>query len=652
MNRSSFKLWLQEAVTELRKWPRTNALVWLGCLLGSLLLWWFAIAAKQQTQQSWVSNSALTSPKSSVEASAPQNQTAELVILDDVAPQVAAPAPDDESLRRISETALALHSRLQEGPDTATQHASKSGRIAGLAVAMRQDQLANSDGAFWQPMSEVIAELELAVRLGDIADGPAIGLITELRGRYAELRAAQGSSLLAPSPSPSPAPAASPEAVPERAEPDAVILESAQSRAALPFTLRALPWLTALLPLGCLLFGFKQLTARMRRRHEADPKAGYNAIVEPKQAAKMTAAPPAPNRHAAERRTQAAILQLLDEMEPLAEGDLSQEATVNEDLTGALADAFNHAVHELRRLVSHINSSSEQVRAAVVESRTRTFKMAKQGAVQAREVNRTNDRLDQMQLDVQSLSTTSHQVAAYAQDVAERTQHAAKAVERSCDALAKMRTQANLAERSMRRLVGSTQGIEARLSEVQAAAKRTDLLALNSTIHAASRTTVAEGEFMDASDARATGSPTQNFAELATDVSSLANLLGTATRDIDQLSDVITDEAKDSLQAMLLTVAQVETTEQLTRDAQNHLNEIATAAQALGTAVVEVASRTEEQAQGVTDIAGTTRVINDITHDTATALTQAVDDLQRLENLSHSLEASVHGFRLPAENES
>ncbi len=637
MSVANFRLWFSDVLIELKRWPKAGLFIWLACFVAAVLLWLLSLYAKNATQNVWSDLAVKLSPATvSTDAiGSAASQTTELRVLDNVVP------PDDQALKRISETALTLHSRLQQSTEVAALHASKAGRVAGLAVAMRQEQLTNNEASFWQPMGSAIGELEASVRSGDVRDGPAIGLITELQSRFVDLRqqsARANSFTNTPRSAASVEPALQPASIPTQQKPP------------LPMALKLLPWLIFLLPIGCLLYALHAIRRAVRIRHERHPKEGYAQVASTHQAQQMTAAAPPSNRHAAERRTQAAILQLLDEMEPLAEGDLTHEASVTEDLTGALADAFNQAVHELRRLVNQINRSSSEVRNAVTHSRERTLSMAKHGVVQAREVTRTHDRLEQMQSDVQSLSATSQQVAAYAQDVAKRTQHAAAAVTRSSDALAVMRKQASVAERSLRRLVSSTKGIETRLEDIQTASKRTDLLALNSTIHAASRPLAAEGGTMEFMESTQESHSSQNFAELATDVSSLAALLSHATRDIDQLSDVIRDEAKDSLQAMQATVAQVETTENLSQDAQNHLDEIATAAEALGSAVQEIANRTAVQAQGVIDVTDTTRVINDITHDNATALTQAVEDLQQLENLSNSLEASVHGFRLPPDS--
>jgi len=53
---------------------------------------------------------------------------------------------------------------------------------------------------------------------------------------------------------------------------------------------------------------------------------------------------------------QESILKLLDEMSALADGDLTVEAEVTDQITGAIADSVNFAVMEMRELVTQINS--------------------------------------------------------------------------------------------------------------------------------------------------------------------------------------------------------------------------------------------------------------------------------------------------------
>jgi twitching motility protein PilJ len=53
---------------------------------------------------------------------------------------------------------------------------------------------------------------------------------------------------------------------------------------------------------------------------------------------------------------QAAILRLMNELQLVAEGDLTQQATVTEDITGAIADSVNYTVEELRTLVAQVQA--------------------------------------------------------------------------------------------------------------------------------------------------------------------------------------------------------------------------------------------------------------------------------------------------------
>src|SRR5262249_23008158 len=60
----------------------------------------------------------------------------------------------------------------------------------------------------------------------------------------------------------------------------------------------------------------------------------------------------ADNQTEQNERNQQAILRLLDELSSLADGDLTVQATVTEDITGAIADSINYAIEALRDLVT------------------------------------------------------------------------------------------------------------------------------------------------------------------------------------------------------------------------------------------------------------------------------------------------------------
>ena len=69
-------------------------------------------------------------------------------------------------------------------------------------------------------------------------------------------------------------------------------------------------------------------------------------------------------------QNQNAILRLLDELADLADGDLTTEATVTEDFTGAIADSINFAIDQMRGLVQSIRGTAVRVASAAQENMT------------------------------------------------------------------------------------------------------------------------------------------------------------------------------------------------------------------------------------------------------------------------------------------
>ena len=166
MNWSRMRLWFNDARIELKRWPRRSLVVWCICLAALIGLWFIAVAAKNATIDAWSAAAPAGPDASESQTASTLAEPTELVILDSL------PPPDESALRRIVETAMTLRSRLQLNNDSAAKSADDAGQVAGLAINLMQDQLANNNESFWQPMSEAIAKLEQSVRLGEVSHGP------------------------------------------------------------------------------------------------------------------------------------------------------------------------------------------------------------------------------------------------------------------------------------------------------------------------------------------------------------------------------------------------------------------------------------------------------------------------------------------------
>ena len=116
------------------------------------------------------------------------------------------------------------------------------------------------------------------------------------------------------------------------------------------------------------------------------------------------------------QRNQEAILRLLDEMSSLADGDLTVEATVTEDVTGAIADSVNFAVEALRDLVSGVNSTARQVAAQAQETEATTTQLAEASEHQAQEIRVASDTVNQMAESFDDMAKRSSESAEVAQN--------------------------------------------------------------------------------------------------------------------------------------------------------------------------------------------------------------------------------------------
>src|SRR5437762_2910611 len=85
-------------------------------------------------------------------------------------------------------------------------------------------------------------------------------------------------------------------------------------------------------------------------------------------------------------RNQQAILRLLDELSSLADGDLTVQATVTEDITGAIADSINYAVDALRGLVSAINGSAIQLDSATRQTQALSQHLSRASGAQSKQI--------------------------------------------------------------------------------------------------------------------------------------------------------------------------------------------------------------------------------------------------------------------------
>ncbi|MCF6318478.1 MAG: methyl-accepting chemotaxis protein, partial [Proteobacteria bacterium] len=221
-------------------------------------------------------------------------------------------------------------------------------------------------------------------------------------------------------------------------------------------------------------------------------------------------------------RNQLAILRLLDEMGSLADGDLTVNATVSEDVTGAIADSINFAIEALRSLVKTINDASVGVASAAQEAQATALHLAEASEHQAHQITNASAAINEIAVSIDEVSINSLESADVAQRSVLIAHNGAEIVRQTIEGMDNIRNQIQETSKRIKRLGESSQEIGNIVELINDISEQTNILALNAAIQAASA-----------------GEAGRGFAVVADEVQSLAERTSNATKQIESLVQAI-----------------------------------------------------------------------------------------------------------------
>src|SRR5882757_6748334 len=181
-------------------------------------------------------------------------------------------------------------------------------------------------------------------------------------------------------------------------------------------------------------------------------------------------------------RNQEAIMRLLDELSSLADGDLTVQATVTEDITGAIADSINYAIEALRELVTTINDSAIQLDGAAKQTQAAAAHMAKASSAQSRQISSASESMADMAASIEEVSGNSERCSDVARHSVDIAHKGGDAVRRTIDGMNAIRETIQETSKRIKRLGESSQEIGNIVELINDIAEQTNILALNASI--------------------------------------------------------------------------------------------------------------------------------------------------------------------------
>lgn len=327
---------------------------------------------------------------------------------------------------------------------------------------------------------------------------------------------------------------------------------------------------------------------------------------------------------------QDAILRLLNEIEGLAEGDLTVQATVTGDFTGAIADAINYAIQQLRELVARIEEVSTDVSAASDQTRTTALELSTAAESQARETASASAAISEMAITIDQVSANATESAAVAERSVSIAGQGATVVQNTIAGMDRIREQIQETAKRIKRLGESSQEIGDIVSLIGDIAEQTNILALNAAIQASMA-----------------GDAGRGFAVVADEVQRLAERSAGAAKQVATLVAAIQADTGAAVASMEQTTAEVVSGAALSQDAGVALGQIEAVSTDLAELIQDISTAARHQSSTAGHISNTMNVIQGITSSTLDQANRTAASIGELADMAVELRQSVSGFRLP-----
>ncbi len=326
---------------------------------------------------------------------------------------------------------------------------------------------------------------------------------------------------------------------------------------------------------------------------------------------------------------QAAILRLMNELQTVAEGDLTQQATVTEDITGAIADSVNYTVEELRSLVAQVQDTVGRVTETTQQVEQTSTELLAASTEQLREIRNTGDSVLQMAGRINDVSAQAQETAQVARQSLRAAETGLGAVQNAIGGMNAIRDQIQDTSKRIKRLGESSQEIGEITELISDITEQTNVLALNAAIQAASA-----------------GEAGRGFSVVAEEVQRLAERSGDATRQIAAIVRTIQTDTQDAVGAMERSTQGVVEGARLSDAAGAALGDIDRVTRELSELIQRISQEALREAESANVVAANIQHIFVVTEQTSEGTRSTAQMVRELSRTAEELKASVARFKI------
>ncbi|GBF53867.1 methyl-accepting chemotaxis protein [Microcystis sp. 0824] len=328
------------------------------------------------------------------------------------------------------------------------------------------------------------------------------------------------------------------------------------------------------------------------------------------------------------------VIRLLDDVEGAARGDLTVEAEVSADVLGAVADAFNLTIQNLREIVRQVKKAAKQVNQASTNSESFARNQSSDALRMAEELAVTLNSVQMMTDSIQRVAENAREAEEVARTSSITALKGGDSVERTVAGILQIRDTVSETARKVKRLAEASQEISKIVAVVSQIASRTNLLALNASIQAA----------------RA-GDAGRGFAVVADEVRQLADRAAKSLKEIEQIVLQIQSETGSVMTAMEEGIQQVIDVTERSEQAKKSLEDIIQVSNRIDTLVRSITADTVKQRENSLNVAQVMQSVELTAQETSQESQRVAGSLQKLVSISRELLSSVERFKVDSEDD-
>jgi len=322
-------------------------------------------------------------------------------------------------------------------------------------------------------------------------------------------------------------------------------------------------------------------------------------------------------------------LDLLMEVEPLTQGDLTVRAKVTEDEIGTIADSYNATIANLRKIVTQVQTAAVQVAETTNNNEPVVQSLSTEALRQAEEIAVALERVQEMAQLVEVVASSAQQAEKAVQQAAQTVEEGDANMNRTVDGIIAIRETVAESAKKVKRLGESSQRISKVVNLISNFAEQTNMLALNASIEAAQA-----------------GKEGRGFAIIAQEVRKLAKQSAQATIEIEKLVAELQQETNEVIATMETGTDEVVTGTKLVDETRQSLNKITAASAEINQLVEAIAESTVVQSKVSEIVTETMTDVAAIASQTSTEANAVSSSFEQLRQVAQALQEEVGQFKV------